>query len=427
MIKPFGTTEPGAVLVSRLHCGTHPPQKSLPPTPKGKATHMRVAYVSADPDMPAFANNASSLAIREMCAAMLDTGLDVSLFVASRGGGTPARLAGVPVTDLRTPTEADPEIHTREALTLNGETAGALARSAPFDIIYERASRWSVAPMYYAARSSATGILELHAAVLQGLEDKKASLHARATRAFLKHSLCSARLVIAPSDEVATEAQTIAEDKANVHVVLGGCDPRSLAQTSVDAGRGEFVVGYVGTLGPGTGLEILVDAFAMLVATSVPHAQLLIVGDGPSRDDLVKRVARRGLPNSVTFTTNAGDDMPTLLAKMNVAVAPHTEAAVTPPPSIKEYMAAGLPVVASSNAAFSAIVGHNKTGLLFQPGDVTGLASALGQLYADPLRLRHLGHQARAYAGSHFTWGKSLERILTLAATLPEVTPPSEG
>ena len=35
---------------------------------------MRVAYVSADPDTPAFASRASSLAIREMCVAMLDKG-----------------------------------------------------------------------------------------------------------------------------------------------------------------------------------------------------------------------------------------------------------------------------------------------------------------------------------------------------------------
>jgi glycosyltransferase involved in cell wall biosynthesis len=381
---------------------------------------MRVAYVSADPDTPAFASRASSLAIREVCVAMLDKGFDVSLFVANRGGGTPARLGDLPVTDLRAPTTDDPETQRREAITLNGETAAALASSAPFDIIYERASRWSVAPMYYAARTSATGILELHAAVLHGLGDNT-SVHTCATGTFLKYSLCSARLVIAPSDEIAAEAQTVAEGKANIHVVLGGCDPRSLAQSSGDCGRGDFVVGYVGALGPGAGLEILIDAFATLVATRVPHAQLLIVGDGPKRDEFMKLVARRGLTNSVTFTSSVADDMPALLAKMHVAVAPHTEPAIAAPPSIKEYMAAGLPIVASSHVAFSSIVDHNKTGLLFEPGDVGGLASALGQLHADRLRLRHLGHQARSYAAGHFTWGKSLERILSLVETLPEV------
>ena len=382
---------------------------------------MRVAYVSADPDVPAFANRASSLPIREMCMAMLDTGFDLSLFVANRGGGTPARLGSVPVTDLRAPTTDDPETQRQEAVTLNGETAAALASAAPFDLIYERAARWSVAPMYYAARTSVTGILELHPAFLHGLEDNT-SLH---TRTFLKYSLCSAGLVIAPSDEIAAGAATIAEGKANIHVVLGGCDPRSLAQSSGEGGRGDFVVGYVGALGPDAGLEILIDAFAMLVATRVPHAQLLIAGEGPKRDDLVKRVARRGLTNAVTFTSSAADDLPTLLAKMNVAVAPHTVAAVKAPPSIKEYMAAGVPVVASSHVAFSSIVEHNKTGLLFEPGDVAGLASALGQLHADPLRLRHFGHKARSYAAGHFTWGKSLERILALVETLPAAAPRS--
>ena len=272
--------------------------------------------------------------------------------------------------------------------------------------------------MYHAAKGSATGILELPADVLQGLGDH-ASVHARATDTFLKYSLCSARLVVAPSDEVAAEADTFARGKANIHVVLGGCDPRALAQTSGDCGRGEFVVGYVGTLGAGAGLETLIDAFTKLVAPRVPHARLLIVGDGPKRDDFMKLVARRGVTNAVTFATKVTEDLPVVLAKMHVAVAPHTEAAVAAAPSIKEYMAAGLPVVASSKAAFGSIVDHNKTGLVFESGDVAGLASALGQLHADPLRLRHLGHQGRSYAASHFTWGKTLERILKLVEQLP--------
>ena len=184
------------------------------------------------------------------------------------------------------------------------------------------------------------------------------------------------------------------------------------------------MVGYVGPLGPDSGLEVLVDACATLVATRVPHAQLLIVGDGPGRHDLVKRVARRGLTNAVTFTTTVADNLPAVLATMTVAVALHTEAAVTPPPSIVDCMASGLPIVASASVPFSAIVGHYKTGLLFQPGDVAGLASVLGQLHADPLRLRHLGHQARSYAAGHFTWAQSLEQILHLAAAFPRTAPP---
>jgi glycosyltransferase involved in cell wall biosynthesis len=380
---------------------------------------MRVAYVCADPDVPAFARRAQSLPVREMCAAMLEAGFEVSLFVSARGGETPARLAGVPVTDLRAPTAVDPDAQTREAVTLNGEIASALARSAPFDVIYERASRWSVAPMHYAAKASAIGILELHAPVVHRLSEDTTSLPARAARALLGHALGSARLVVTASAEVAARAQAVARGHANIHVVPAGCDPRCLAQLSGQRSRGHFVVGYVGALGPGHGLETLIDAFATLVATNVPHAQLLIVGDGPQRHELVKRAARLGLANSVTFTSGAVDGLSALLAKMNVAVAPHTEQVASLSPTISECMAAGLPVVASANAIVSAIVDHDSNGMLFQPGDAAGLASALGQLHADPLRLRRLGHKARSYAADHFTWGTSLERILALAGAAP--------
>ena len=380
---------------------------------------MRVAYVCADPDVPAFAHRAGSFAVREMCVAMLDAGLDVSLFVSSRGGTPPARLAGLPVTDLRPPTAAaDPVAQTREAVTLNGDTAMALASSGPFDIIYERAACWSAAPMHFARRHSAVGILELHAPLLRGLAEDQESLHARAARALLKSSLHTARVVIATSDDVASVAQTLADGTANVHVIPGGCDPRCLAQVPGDYGRGSFVVGYVGALRPGLGLETLVDAFATLVATRVPHAQLLIVGDGPMRNELVIRTARRGLADCVTMTTAAADDLPALLAKMHVTVAPHADD--SPSPAIFDCMAAGLPVVASSTVAFNSIVGDHQTGMLVAPGDVAGLASALGQLHADPLRLRRLGRKARSYAAGHCTWAKSLERILELAGALSE-------
>jgi glycosyltransferase involved in cell wall biosynthesis len=79
-------------------------------------------------------------------------------------------------------------------------------------------------------------------------------------------------------------------------------------------------------------------------------------------------------------------------------------------------MAAGLPTIASRTEAFESVLRDDHTGVLFRPGDAKSLASALGKLHADPLRRRHVGHEARAYAAAHFTWRKSLDRILELAA-----------
>jgi len=383
---------------------------------------MRVAYVCADPDVPAFSSTAGSSPVREMCTAMIDLGFDVSLFVANRGGAPPARMADLRIVDLKTPTAADPANREREAVVANGETAMALAAAGPFDIIYERASLWSAAPMHYARRVSTIGILELPSPIPSERLGGGTRSRTLVTHALLPASLRAAQVVMASTDELAAEAAAISDGEAHIHVVPKGWDVQRLVQVSRDVGRGNFVVGYVGALEAGHGIGTLVDAFATLVAMSVPHAQLLVVGAGPERTELLRRTALRGLSDRVTCVDGLNADLPALLAKMNVAVAPHTDETILPPLTVIECMAAGLPVVASATSPFSSIVRHNQTGVLFTPGDAAGLASALGQLHADPLRLRHLAHEARAYAAGHFGCGRSLERILALAYTRPRET-----
>jgi glycogen(starch) synthase len=48
------------------------------------------------------------------------------------------------------------------------------------------------------------------------------------------------------------------------------------------------------------------------------------------------------------------------------------------------------------------VVLHGRTGLLVQPGDVTGLATAVCQLFANPDEGRRLGHAGRIHVTEHF-------------------------
>jgi hypothetical protein len=100
---------------------------------------------------------------------------------------------------------------------------------------------------------------------------------------------------------------------------------------------------------------------------------------------------------------------------MNVAVAPHTDQTIVPPLTVTECMAAACRSSRARFQRFGALVRHNQFGVHFAPADAAGLASGLGQFHADPLRIRHLAHEARAYATSHVTAGRWLERVLTLA------------
>jgi glycosyltransferase involved in cell wall biosynthesis len=59
-------------------------------------------------------------------------------------------------------------------------------------------------------------------------------------------------------------------------------------------------------------------------------------------------------------------------------------------------------VVASAVAGVPEVIRHGETGLLVQPGDVDGLADALGRLVEDPAERSRLGCAARDYVRPRF-------------------------
>lgn len=388
----------------------------------------RVAYVCADSGVPVFGHKGCAVHVREICGAMLDAGLDVTLFASARGGAAPSRLARVPVVSLPSPAARDPEGREREAIAANAAIARALDAAGPFDLIYERAALWTWAPMAHAACTGTPGVLELNAPLTDEQARYRVLVQADTARALLAASMRAARLVATVSEPVAAWARALAGADLRVAVAPNGVDPRRFAVQPVRR-PGQFVVGFVGTLKPWHGLPTLVEAFS-IAAAALPAARLLVVGDGPERPRIEHELARHGLANRAVVTGPvAHDAVPGLLAQMDVAVAPYPplDDFYFSPLKLTEYMAAGLPVVASAVGQVTALVADERTGLLVEPGDVRALAAALIRLERDAaLRLR-LGQAARAYVTEHHTWGSVLDRVLTLAGVQPDATRPTSG
>lgn len=392
----------------------------------------RVALVCADPGVPVFGHKGCAVHVREICGAMLDVGLDVTLFASARGGAASPRLARVPVVDLPSPAATDHEGREREAIEANAAIGEALDAEGPFDLVYERAALWTWAPMAYAVRTGAPGILELNAPLTDEQARYRVLVQGETARALLAASLRAARLVAAVSHPVAAWAQALAGPAVNVAVVPNGVDPRRFCVARAP-GRpaGEFVVGFVGTLKPWHGLPALVEAFA-LIAADIPGARLLVVGDGPERSRMEQAIAGHGLADRATITGPvAHDAVPGLLAQMDVAVAPYPplEDFYFSPLKLTEYMAAGLPVVASAVGQVASLITDEHTGLLYPPGDVEALAASLARLHADDALRRRLGDSARAHVTAHHTWRLVLDRVLHLAGAprgsgMPQDEPP---
>ncbi len=222
-----------------------------------------------------------------------------------------------------------------------------------------------------------------------------------ALRAYLPRFCREIDLTIAPSRGVLQMLRALGVD-AEIRVIPNGVDLSSFMQRVEPIDRERWglteehiIIMYVGRLGPEKNLPFLLRAFWGM-AQVYPQAHLVLVGDGPERENLQDRVQHMRLTDRIHFTGMVPyGDVPRYLAAADIfATASDTE---VHPLSVLEAMAAGLPVVGVRSPGVGEVVEHQRTGLLVEK-DVAAFASALGRLVGDGELRRRLGEQAREAA-----------------------------
>jgi glycosyltransferase involved in cell wall biosynthesis len=386
---------------------------------------MRVAYVCADPGVPVFGHKGCSVHVQEVIRAMRRRGVDVELLATNVGDPAPEDLGDINVHVLPAASRsADPAARERAALLANDYLRIALDRLDPIDAVYERYSLWSFAGMEYSRDRSVPGVLEVNAPLLDEQARYRTVCNPEAATDIARRAFGAAAALVAVSDEVADWIRGHGGVGARqLHVVPNGVDVDRFRPGLPPARHASlpdtFVVGFVGSMRPWHGLEVLVDAFSS-VAARVSGARLLAVGDGPARAAAEAALAERGLSARAEFTGAAKPTaVPGLLASMDVAVAPYP--ALTgfyfSPLKLYEYMAMGLPVVASRIGAVARTIHDGVTGLLCEPGDPRSFADAMTHLANDPALRARLGSAAREAAVARHTWDAVAERLLELMDT----------
>lgn len=162
--------------------------------------------------------------------------------------------------------------------------------------------------------------------------------------------------------------------------------------------EGPLVVA-VGTLDPVKGHRYLIEAWPR-VRRDVPDAHLVLVGDGPLRDDLPRLAAALGVGGSVRFAGFHSPASP-FVAACDVFVLPSVTEGM--PNALLEAMCLGRAVVATRVGGVPELVDGGETGLLTPPRDSASLAAALGLLLVDGPRRAALGGAAAARARALFT------------------------
>lgn len=154
------------------------------------------------------------------------------------------------------------------------------------------------------------------------------------------------------------------------------------------------VIGYVSRIAPEKNVDYLADALS-IVATRRPDVRMLMVGDGPSRPALERRLG--GCARFVGYKTGA--DVADHYAAADIfAFSSLTE---TFGNVVLEAKASGLPVVAVRAGGVGETVRPGETGLLVEPSEPPDrLADALLSLVERPDERRRMAESARRYAES---------------------------
>ena len=371
---------------------------------------MHIAYVCLDPGIPVFGTKGASVHIQEVVREYRRRGHDVTVYATRRGSDVPDDLAELRVMDVPITTRDEGE--RERAQQAASASVSDMVRAGGYDLVYERYSLFS--PVI--AECGVPGILEVNAPLIDEQRTHRVLVDEQAADAALQEQVQAALATICVSDPVRDWVIARTEG-TRVFTVPNGVNVHRI--TPQPESPGAPVVTFVGTLKPWHGVDVLLRARAQ----AHKDWQLRIIGDGPMRaelDDLA-----RSLGIDVDFRgAVAPDAIPQHMAGTAIGVAPYPAMDTDSdqyfsPLKVYEYMAAGLPVVASRVGQLPEIMGES--AYLVPPSDPEALAEALDALVANPVERAQVGSDNRRQAEREHSWTGTVDHILAHAGVKEDV------
>ncbi|MGJ9373978.1 glycosyltransferase family 4 protein [Nesterenkonia sp. CF4.4] len=421
---------------------------------------MRIGYLLPDPGIGIFGSKGASVHAQEMIRAFRALGHEVTVFCTKRGDrhgdpstvSVPADLTDLPVFVL--PVSGVKGAAAREAAVVGVAVRMAeLAVEGDFDLLYERYSLFSTAGADARRRGGAPLVLEVNAPLLseqkvhRSLHDESAA--ERATR----ESFAQADLLSCVSAPVAGWARQVLADDAGtddrtprVRVTPNGVDPARFTSPRPDRqhpsgaapSQPAVTIGFLGTLKPWHGTDLLLRAFALILGEE-PEPRLRIIGGGPERLRLESLSAELGIGERVEFTGPVSPaQVPQLLADLDIATAPYPAPSneaehYFSPLKVYEYLAAGLPVIASALGELPQLLDGRgeavgtpedgdpaaamSAGITVPPGDPEALAEAMRDLIGDSSRRAEMGAAGRRLVEREHSWVMRAQSVLAQVPT----------
>lgn len=378
---------------------------------------MRIAYLLPDPGIPVGGTKGASVHVTALCEALAEKGATVTLFAPTVTGPTPKGVSTIHVDIGATKSGPEGEVLRMKAIEKFYGHVHEHLRSNPHDAIHERLSLFADGGCL-SAQLGIPRLVEVNAPVADERSAHFGLEHYDRAKACERMALLNS-VVVAVSMPLAKWSLSLGAKRA-VSIPNGAntrlFEPSRWREDGLRIREQEgleelTVIGFAGSLKPWHGLDIFMESLAILGKEE--NVGALILGDGPGMESLLEKGAE--LPATVRFCAVgavAQIEVPKYLAALDISVAPYlpAEPFYFSPLKIAEYMASGLPVVASNSESVRDMLGSS--GILVEPGDAGSLAEALLTLIRDGEKRSALSRSALERARNTLDWSLVAERVL---------------
>lgn len=174
---------------------------------------------------------------------------------------------------------------------------------------------------------------------------------------------------------------------------------------------------FAGRIAKAKGVDLLINALPQVIKQK-PDTHLVIIGEDFGYRKQCEALAKSlGMEKFITWTGKTTREQ---------LIGAYQNASAFVFPSrfeafgivLLEAGAAGCPIVATNGSAIPYIVRPEKTGLLFEPENVSDLANKTVSLLSNPNTAKEMAETARCRAHTEFAWEQSVTKLRQLYSDL---------
>lgn len=206
-----------------------------------------------------------------------------------------------------------------------------------------------------------------------------------------------------------------------IDVICNGVDikrysssDRNEVRSKLDIDQDVPVIGTVGRLTFQKGQKYLLESVSKL-KNKFPGLLLLIVGDGPLRDELEHHAETLGIRDSVQFL-GVRRDVPELMSAMDIFVLPSLWEGLAN--ALVEAMAAGKPVIATDIPQIGEVINSGNVGILVPAKKSDAIAQSIELLLSDNSLAKKYGDAAYERVALAFSIDVTLKKYTELYETI---------